>query len=201
MKKEDLVRVIRRRMGDSIGDMQGISYIESQEKLADDILSALSGGKTLTDVKEFLKKNYLDGCDCPACGQNVKLYERNLTSAMAYGLILLVNSGNKDFFHIENFLKEQKCPSSIRGDIAKLRYFKLIERQNVKREDGSKRAGYYKLTDKAYEFVKNKIVVPKFVTIYNKKMYGISKDYINIEQALGNKFNYNDLMNNSNEIN
>ena len=149
---------------------------------------------TLQQVKDFLRGNYKDGCECPACGQHVKLYERKITSAMAYGLILLCKSGYRDFFHVEDYLKGTNCPSSIRGDISKLKYFGLIEREDKIRKDGSARAGYYRVTEKGINFVKNNTTVPKSVNLYNNKAYGFSEEHTNIQEALGQKFNYSELM-------
>ena len=152
--------------------------------------------KTLSEAKEYLKDNYKDGCICPTCNQFVKLYKRALTSSMAYGLILLYKSNKTDYFHIENYLKEQDCPSSIRGDISKLCHFGLLQRQEGKKEDGNPSSGHYKLTDKARAFVMGKITVPKHVNIYNKIVYGYSENHTNIKGALKKKFNYNELLNN-----
>jgi len=150
---------------------------------------------TIGQAKAHLRDNIKKGINCPCCGQYVKMYTRKVTSAMAYGLILLVKSKSEDYFHIENYLKEQNCPSSVRGDISKLRYFKLIKKLEGIRDDGSKRVGYYKVTERGKDFVRGLITVPESVMIFNKKTYGFSENHINIHQALKNKFNYNELMN------
>ena len=77
--------------------------------------------------KDFLKESWRKGAKCPCCGQLVKLYQRKITSAMAYGLILLHNLQTDDFIHIENWLKEKNIPSSIRGDFPKLKHWELIK--------------------------------------------------------------------------
>jgi hypothetical protein len=148
----------------------------------------------LSEAKFFLQENYENGCECPACGQYAKKYTRKITSSMAYGLILLVKSNKTDFFHVEDFLKLQNCPSSIRGDISKLRYFGLLEKLELIREDGSNRAGYYKVTQKAIQFVNNLTTVPESCFIYNDTLLGFSENHVNIVGALSNKFNYNELM-------
>ena len=114
---------------------------------------------------------------------------------MAYGLIILVNSGNKNYFHIEDYLKRQNCDSAIRGDIVKLKYFGLIEPRVETREDGSDRNGYYKVTEKAISFVNRKIKVPKYFNIFNNKLMGYSEEQVDIADALNNKFEYEKLMN------
>lgn len=149
---------------------------------------------TIKEAKDFLRENYKEGCECPACGQTVKLYKRKLNSAMAYGLILLTRCQEQGYFHIEDFLKTQECPSSIRGDIPKLRYFGLIQAMKTTETGGPAKAGYYIVTQKGRDFVDGKLTVPKSVNLYNNKQYGFSEDHVNIKRALGSKFNYNELM-------
>lgn len=149
---------------------------------------------TVKEAKEYLRRNFEKGARCPCCGQNVKLYKRKLTSAMAYALILIKKSGHKGFFHVENYLKDQDCPSSIRGDFAKLSLFGLIERHVGKREDGSNRNGHFRITDAGMDFVSGKMSVKSHVHIYNNIVMGFSDTTITIREALGKKFDYQELM-------
>jgi hypothetical protein len=150
--------------------------------------------ESLVDAKKFLRKNYKDGCTCPACGQFVKAYKRSITSAMAVGLILLYKY-SADFVHIENFFKSKNdLPSSIRGDISKLCHWGLLEKKPGNREDGSTRNGYYRVTHKGELFVSGHIHVEKYAVLYNQRLLEVEGDYITIKDALGNKFNYEKLM-------
>lgn len=151
--------------------------------------------QTLESAKQYLRDNYEKGCRCPACGQNVKLYPRLLSSSMAYALILIdKHTRDGKFRHIENHFKELDIPSSIRGDFAKLVYWGLIEKYQQQREDGSNRNGYYRITEKGSDFVKGKISVVDRMFVYNQQIQGYGKDEITIFDALRNKFDYNDLM-------
>lgn len=154
---------------------------------------------TVEAAKQFLRDNREEGAICPCCDQYVRLYRRKITSAMAYGLILphrrSINFGDH-WIHVENYLKSlNDIPASIRGDIAKLRHFGLIEAKQEDREDGSSRNGYYRMTGRGMSFVRDTLSVPEAVFIYNNKVEGHSEDQINIHGALGNKFNYDELMN------
>lgn len=150
---------------------------------------------TLVEVKDYLKENWKQGCLCPACTQNVKLYRRSLTSSMAYALILIYKHGS-DYFHVEKYLKALDCPSSIRGDFPKLRFFGLIESREEIREDGSGRNGYYRITQKGIDFVNYQHHAPEAVYIFNNKVYPPETPVkeISIIEALKNKFNYSELM-------
>lgn len=138
-----------------------------------------------------------EGTICPYCSQFIKLYERTLTSSMAYGLILIYKKQKLDdsYLHIENFFKDiNHLPSSIRGDISKLRYWKLLERKEGERKDKSRRNGYYKITQRGRLFVENNLKVPSNIKVYNNHFMGFSGEIISIKEALKNKFSYEKLM-------
>lgn len=152
---------------------------------------------TIQQAKDYVKQHINEGVECPCCTQFVKMYRRKITSSMAYALILIANSGKRDYFHVEDYLKGENCPAAIRGDFPKLRYWGLIEAEESKREDGSKRNGYYKITQKGIDFVQCKIVVPEAMYIFKNKAYNRPMEndsYISIKQALRGKFNYTELM-------
>ena len=152
-------------------------------------------GTTLEEAKQFLRDNWEDGVGCPCCKQFVKKYKRKITSAMAYGLIKLVRyNGTTEPIHIENFFKGMDVPSSIRGDISKLKYWGFITPVKCKRDDGCSRNGYYFLTEKGQMFVRGGYTVPKYIYLFNNKPYGFSDEMVDVKIALGNKFNYKELM-------
>lgn len=147
---------------------------------------------TVGDAKEYLRDHWEEGCHCPACGQHVKLYNRKITSAMAYGLVLIYNHvkrspGGSKPIHIEDFFKERDCPSSVRGDFAKLRWWGLIDRHE-------ERPGYYSLTPKGIFFVEGKVEAPRYCKIFNNTCYGFSNEQTDIDKALGDSFSYEELM-------
>jgi len=145
---------------------------------------------TVGEAKDFLHNHWEDGCKCPACSQYVKLYKRKITSAMAYGLVLLYNHIKETKprpVHIEDFFKEKNCPSSVRGDFAKLRWWGLIDRHDEK-------PGFYSLTPKGQFFVNGTVEVPRYCMIFNNKCYGFSNERTDIDRALGDEFSYSELM-------
>ena len=156
-----------------------------------------SAQATLDEIRDFLRKNWSEGTHCPACKQSVKLYKRSLTSSMAYGLILLSKADVEDaegWIHIEDYFKSLDIPSSIRGDISKLVYWGLLEKYEGKRDDGSNRNGKYRVTPKGYDFVRGKLEVYSHGFMYNNEFKGFTGELIKIRGALGQKFNYDELM-------
>lgn len=154
---------------------------------------SLPSDMTLEQAKDVLRENWEEGVECPCCKQFVKLYRRKITSAMAYVLFLLSTQGD-EYIHVENWLKEKKVPASFRGDFTKLRHWGLIETKSGIRDDGSKRIGYYKITAHGRDFVAGDVTVRPCVRIFNNELFGFEGEKINFKQALGDKFNYEELM-------
>jgi hypothetical protein len=151
--------------------------------------------QTLGEARQHLRDHWEEGTPCPCCRQLVKQYKRKLNSAMAYGLILVSRAKADDgWVHIERYFKSLNIPSSIRGDMSKLKFWGLLEAKEGEREDGSTRLGFYRITDKGRQFVNGQISVQERVKLFNQKFYGFDGDEITIKQALGSKFDYNELM-------
>lgn len=132
------------------------------------------------------------GYKCSSCGQLVKRYFRKFNSNMALALIVLYKHKEKGFIHLENTMKElgyNRC-----GDASYMRHYRLIEKMEGKREDGSSRNGMYKITGLGIMFVEGTSkVMAKFI-ISNNKHDGFEGDEITIQDALGTKFDYRQLM-------
>lgn len=133
------------------------------------------------------------GYICPCCGQFVKEYTRKLNSSMARVLILIYQSGKLDFFHIENYLKSLN-KGDLRADFHKLRYWGLLKKKIENREDGSTRNGFYKISPMGIMFVEGKTTVHENILIFNNEFKGFIGRQINIFEAIGNKFSYEELM-------
>jgi hypothetical protein len=167
---------------------------------------------TLAEARVELQSKLDKGTVCPCCDRHTQVYHRKITSAMAYGLILLYRATRLGFseleidkdlnmffgIHIEEYFKSLKIPSSIRGDVPKLRYWELItpRMETSKSKDGNPNSGYYSITPKGTAFVTGNLLLPSHIKVYNNKMVGLSEKSknISIQQALGSKFNYNELM-------
>jgi len=74
-----------------------------------------------------------------------------------------------------------------------LKYWGLLEPCDGKMMDGSSN-GFYYITKDGIDFVNSRAFLNKYVILFNKKFLGFDGDIINIEDALGDKFNYRELM-------
>jgi len=159
------------------------------------ILQTIENQSTVTEARLMLVSNLSKGVECPCCTQYVKLYRRAFTRAMAIGLKFLYDCQTTDkhgYVHLEDYLKDQKCASSIRGDMPKARFWGLIEGRNEKRDDDSKRNGYYKITKKGEDFIEGLICIPDAVFIFNNELHSISEKTTTYKECT-KKFKYYDL--------
>ena len=137
---------------------------------------------TIKEGRAFLKQHLRDGCKCPCCGQEVKLYRRALSVAMARFLIALYRAPSLD----DNWVDIKNL--DVRGgDYAKTRYWGLVEI----RDDSS---GLWRLTQKGLKFVHDQVRVPRHALVYDGKCTGFSDQDIGIRQALGAGYDYTELM-------
>lgn len=155
--------------------------------------------KTIAEAQAYMRPLLKEGVQCPCCLGRAQLYFRPLTSAMIYGLILLSKASEKEkdifgFIHFENFFKTKDCPSSVRGDIPKLRYWGFIMPDGEESGDGNPCNGRYKVLPKGIQFIQGKILVQKTVKLYNNKFYGFEGAETDVFACIKNKFDYNVLM-------
>jgi len=160
---------------------------------------------TLDEAKQYVLAHRTDasGVACPCCEQLVKVYRRKINVAMAMVLIALVKKakavGQIEWIHVPSFIRMIPFPPNFPvgngGDWSKLRFWDLIEARPGARDDGSKRNGYYRVTPKGVAFVERKIRVPVSMFVTNQKVLGTDDSkLVDIDDALGKKFRYDELM-------
>lgn len=157
---------------------------------------------TVKQAREFLRARLDEGASCPTCLQHVQVYRRQITSTMAYVLVLMYRYAEENgdlFFNVPRYLRGLKDPNLPQGsDETKLKHWELIEAQSgVEGDDGNPRTGLYRITERGKQFVRGELRVPKYARIYNGKLLSLSKDEtVSIREALGKRFRYSELMNN-----
>lgn len=142
---------------------------------------------SLGEARGWLRERVDRGEHCPLCGQHSKVYKRKLNSGMARSLILMHKRGGSGWIHIPTEL-----PARSREE-GKLRYWGLIEESPVEREDGG-RAGWWRVTSTGTRFVLGRSTVPKYARIYDDRLLRLDGEPIDIWDALGDKFDYDELM-------
>ena len=153
---------------------------------------------TVRDAKSYLRANYEEGTLCPCCGQNVKLYKRKLNSGMAATLIRMYQGNGKEYVNVKQFLKLRGLQNN--HDWTLLHHWGLIEPkptllESAKEIANKKTSGIWRVTSNGIAFINNQSIVPKTRSFYNKKCVMRSTETTSIKEALGNKFDYEELMN------
>lgn len=146
---------------------------------------------TLAEARAILRTLVDDGHPCPCCTQLAKVYRRKIHSTMARELIRMAQMGGlyeRRFIHVVTLAKQHS------PDLVKCRYWGLIERDDAKREDGSDRTGWWRLTTAGLEFVSGDATVPKYARLYDGRCLGLTGDQVSIRDALGKRFKYDELM-------
>jgi hypothetical protein len=154
---------------------------------------------TLADASAWVKANMKRGAICPCCDQLARRYQRKLSSSMAAALILIRQAfrSQTDWLHVPEYLTQVAERGAIvrGGDWAKLIHWRLLEaKQDEVRKDGSRRVGFYRITQHGVDFVERRVTVPKYAYIYAQHLIGLSDKTTTIDEALRDRFNYSQLM-------
>jgi len=127
-----------------------------------------------------------EGVPCPACKQRCKMYRRKVTSAMAVWLVKMVlvwDGTGRDW--VQSNHPELKNRG---GDYAKLQLWGLIRAPK-----NTKRAGRWQPTKLGHRFANKKATIHKYAFTYNDKYLGKRGEQITIDDALGSKFNRDEI--------
>jgi len=127
------------------------------------------------------------GAICPCCSQFVKVYKRKINSAMAKALVDLYKEGKT--FKFVHGPTVTTC-----REVSKLSWWGLVVEESTLRPDGG-RSGYWRVTKKGEQFIKKQIKCQKYAHVFDGKILNHVGDFINIEDAFGSPFHYNELMN------
>ena len=145
----------------------------------------------LDDLRVQIKKSGMrkDNVHCPVCDQKVKVYRRKLNSNMVRFLIsLCAKCRDGSWVHHERLAYKGR-------DYAHLRQFGLAVWKTIKDDtSGARTSGYWKPTEEGKQFVAGRVTVPSHVLLYNNKVLGFSDEKVGVREALGKKFDYDELM-------
>jgi len=152
---------------------------------------------TLRDAREEVFSMRTQGIKCPCCDQFAKVYRRNLNSSMASGLIrfYMATQDINKFHHVPTVFTRMKM-NFMNTEFSKLRYWGLVEEQTSDDVQEKKTSGYWRVTEKGRDFALAMITVPKYIYLYDSQICENFSDptQIDINQALGSRFNYQELM-------
>jgi hypothetical protein len=133
--------------------------------------------------------------DCPCCGRHAQIYRRKFHASMALQLIRLYRmGGHLQFIHASKLILPQVSGA---GDFSKAKYWGLIipkDKAIYETETPGKANGYWRITPLGEQFIKGLIRISREVHVFDDRVCGFSPDTITIRDALGTRFNYDELM-------
>lgn len=154
---------------------------------------------TLVDALEWLLARINEGVECPLCGQVARVYAHNISASEAMGLIIFYRAHGTDWGHAPS----TEGISRLGGAFARNALWGLLQESMGVREDGG-RAGVWRVTPLGERFRNNQVKVQRTAVTYggarksedqeNRRLLALEGDEVSIVDALGDKFNYEELM-------
>lgn len=146
------------------------------------------------------------GVDCPCCHQKVKLYRRKLTDDMCAMLIALERlqkaRGLSEWIYIGDWRDEYTAITQKKinggGDYSKLKFWGFVEDEPKQgTATGKASSGNWRITPKGRDFVHGRggfAKAPDHIKVYNNRAIEESDVEVTIQEALGTRFVFSDLM-------
>lgn len=136
-----------------------------------------------------LAMRHPDGTHCSACGQFVKLYRRSFYATMARALIELAHLCQWD--PCSEFIDITDRSAHFR-DLDKLRHWGMVE--TMASVDLARRSsGRWRVTKLGIDFARGVATAPRWLHIFDDRVHEREGE-TTILEALGNKFDYGELM-------
>jgi hypothetical protein len=154
---------------------------------------------TLADAQQYVLDNRDEGVRCPCCDQFAKVYRRKLNTGMARSLLWLVGKSlrnTKDGTEPDGWVHLGKeAPQWVQRsrELAKLVHWNLVE-QAVNEDTTKRTSGIWRPRPLGRSFVFGMTTLPKRVYLYNNSVLGFDEETTTIQDALGAKFDYAELM-------
>jgi len=125
------------------------------------------------------------GKPCRICDQRIHLQLRKLHSGMAYAAVRLYLHDQEQPGEFMDY-RDHKARGESRNH-PYLRYWRMIERDPERR-------GWWRIRRRGRLWVEERISVPRAMWYYNRECYGFVEERIDIREALGDKFNLDELL-------
>lgn len=161
-------------------------------------MNSIDDVQTVDEAKAWLRK-FLNtgGAECPVCERYAVVYRWSLYSTAVSALMLYYRLGGTTEFVASRELT--RLGHKGKGDVTRLKFWGLVEPGRERREDGG-RAGFYRVTDKGERFIRGEISLPKYVYEYSGQVLYYDGKSVDVKQALGKKFNYQEFVNRAPEV-
>lgn len=149
---------------------------------------------TLEEAKNWLRERLHEGERCPCCTQFAKVYKKKLNSGMVSRLVHLerMSRGDNVWISVNDLYSKTKSVSP--KDFPCLKHWQLIEAKGDTPDDGAKSSGYWRITDLGRQFVRGEVSMKRYIYLYDNRLMKFSEETITIHEALGDNFDFKELM-------
>jgi hypothetical protein len=161
-----------------------------QPSLFRDIQTTLQ--TAVAQLRQRIAKEREDGCVCPICDQNCKVYKRKLNSGMAACLCWLVREFTRtgESVHVNVDAPRYVLRSN---ETSRMVWWGLVESMPSK-DPSRKSSGVWRPTELGIAFARGEVTVARHAHLYNNQLHRFSDEQTTIREALGDHFNYEELM-------
>jgi len=153
-----------------------------------------SSGQTIEDAQQYIWQHRRRGVACPCCDRVCKVYKRTVTGGMARWLIELVKLWRKTGGRWVDITQKPMTDYHRSGDYGKLVYWGLCEPKPNTDRRKTRRSGLWRPTELGVAFVSDQKPIARYCHVYLNKPIAFSGPDVTIQQALGTKFSYADVM-------
>lgn len=148
--------------------------------------------RTLEQAKrDYQKVLKGDGGRCPCCKRWGKINGYQVTSTQVKGMIWMYKNFRKN-----EWIELGKAPKYILRSkaLATLRHWDLVEKKPKEEKEDKRGSGFWRLTQKGRDFIRKKIVLPKYAFVFDSRLISYSTERVDVIQSLNKKFSYEELM-------
>ena len=146
-----------------------------------DDLHTLPLASSLAAARSWLRERLPVGTRCPCCGQFAKVYRRKLNSGLAHALVAMYRAAGT------GWMDTVRSPSVHSRHVGMLQYWGLVEQAR-------ERNGVWRVTELGERFARREAEVPGYAVVYDGTLIRLDGNPVLITDALGDKFDYAELM-------
>ena len=149
--------------------------------------------KLLSDARKEVMAALDEGIICPCCDKYVRQYKRKFNSTMARSLMWLVQTHmniDDDWVNVPYIAPRWLVQTN---QLPTVRWWGLIER-HPNTDSATKHSGLWRPTQSGIDFAYKKSKIIASAITYNGNVTGFTGDEITIEDALGETFDYSEMM-------
>ena len=148
------------------------------------------------DMREMWAKTiHSSGGHCPVCDRWGKVDARSITGTMALALIWMDKVSSKT--NLDAYIDMTAAPKWIMRakTYTTMKHWGLIERKENTDDSTRKHVGMWRVTDEGRAFIRKETLVQRKCFLYDDTVQGWSVERVSIDACLGEKFDYQAIMN------